>query len=111
MAIKKTLRKGGRYVLFKQHYEKNPLRENEIILNVKKYLGLIDMPPLKIIHLDENYGLIKTNNVGIKKVLISLLLCYDNEKRIEILDSSGTIKSIQERNPEVKIKKINFFSR
>lgn len=111
MVIKKSLRKGGRYVLFKQHYEKNPLNEKEIIFDLKKYLGLIDIPPLKIIHLDEKYGLIKTNNLGYKKILIGLMMCYDTERKIEILDSSGTIKSIEERNSEVKIKKVNFFSK
>jgi RNase P/RNase MRP subunit POP5 len=106
MVIKKSLRKGGRYILFKQHYNKTnkPKNETEIISDLKKYIGLIEMPPIKIIYFDKDYGIIKTNNFGLKKVLISLILCSNKENRIEILDSSGTIKSIKERNPEIKIK-------
>jgi RNase P/RNase MRP subunit POP5 len=102
MAIKKSLRKGGRYILFKQHYENKPKTESEIILEIKKNVGLIDAPPIKMIHYDKDYGLIKTNNSGLKKVLISLILYSERENRIEILDSSGTIKSIVERNPEIE---------
>lgn len=104
MAIKKSLRKGGRYILFKQHYENKPLNESEIIQNVRKCIGLIDMPPFKIIYLDEKYGLIKTNNFGLQKVLLSLILYTDESRRIEVLDSSGTIKSIIERHSYLKNK-------
>jgi len=48
--------------------------------------------------------LIKTDDSGLKKIIIGLILCSDNEGRIEVLDSSGTIKSIIERNPELKNK-------
>lgn len=101
MAIKKSLRKGNsRYVAFKQIYENKPKNEKEILEIIKKYCGLIDMPPVKIIYLSGNYGIIKTNNDGLKKVILSLILCSDNESKIETIDSSGTIKSIRERNKE-----------
>jgi RNase P/RNase MRP subunit POP5 len=102
MAIKKSLRKGGRYILFKQHYKNKPLRENEIVQELKKYMGLVEIPPIKIIHFDEEYGLIKTNNLGLKKALISLISYSNKENRIEVIDSSGTIKSITERHPEIE---------
>lgn len=102
MVIKKSLRKGGRYILFKQYYENKPLTESDIVINVRKTVGLIDMPPLKIIHLDESYGLLKTNNFGLQKVILSLIVYKEENRRIEVLDSSGTIKSIIERNPYLK---------
>jgi RNase P/RNase MRP subunit POP5 len=104
MVIKKTLRKGKRYILFKQHYKNKPLKENEIVQELKRYIGLIDMPPIKIIYYDNEHGIIKTDDSGLKKIIIGLILCSDNEGRIEVLDSSGTIKSIIERNPELKNK-------
>ena len=104
MAIKKSLRKGTRYILFEQHYEKTPKNENEIINNIKKYIGLLEIPPLKIIYFDNKYGLIKTNENGLKKVIASLILSSDEGNRIETLDSSGTIKSIIERNSQLKEK-------
>lgn len=108
MAIKKCLRKGNtRYVAFKQIYENKPKNENEILENIRKCCGLLEMPPIKIIYLNREYGIIKTNNFGLKKVILSLILYSDNESRIETIDSSGTIKSIRERNKEFEnIKKI-----
>ena len=94
MVIKKSLRKGGRYILFKQYYENKPLTESDIVINVRKTVGLIDMPPLKIIHLDESYGLLKTNNFWTSKVILSLIVYKEENRRIEVLDSSGTIKKV-----------------
>jgi len=101
MAIKKSLRKGNsRYVAFKQIYENKPKSDKEIMESIRKYCGLLEMPPIKIIYLSGDYGIIKTNNDGLKKVILSLILSSDNESRMEVMDSSGTIKSIRERNKE-----------
>lgn len=98
MAIKKSLRKGGRYILFKQHYDKAPINEAFLREKVLEKVGLIEMPTYRIILFDREYGIIKTSNFGLKKIILSLILFTSKGNRIEVLDSSGTIKSLKERN-------------
>ncbi len=93
MVIKKSIRTRHRYLLIRSNINgKDLLRE--IMRRAYKYLGILSIPKIEIIESKDNLHILRISRKEFNKVRIALIL--ENEPRIILLKSSGTLRGIKE---------------
>jgi RNase P/RNase MRP subunit POP5 len=99
MTIKKSARTRYRYVEF-EYISRNSISQDDllkkIIEHVSRMEGSLHMPKIKMISFQNNIGIIKCNAQSLNDIRTSLVLLYDASFRIKLLDSSGTIRGLDD---------------